>query len=81
MTAHMLTKTRSILTRRNPDDWEDRRYWQVDEESGVIRRAVDIDIQTFQDLGEPDTITVTIEPGDTMNATVHAPTAKASSES
>lgn len=63
----VLSATRSILTRVNPDDWEDRRYRQVREDDGVILREVYMDIGTFQDLGEPEVITLTIEPGDTLN--------------
>jgi hypothetical protein len=55
-----------ILTRQVAGD-EDRRYWAVDEESGVIGRQVYLSFQDFLDLGSPETITVTVEPGDTLN--------------
>lgn len=61
----LLTATRTILTHVPGDD--SRLYVASDEESGVIRRSVYVDIETYQDLGEPEEITVTIEPGDTLN--------------
>jgi hypothetical protein len=63
----VLSKTVSLLDRAHPEDWEDREYWAVDPDTGLILRSVSMDIQTFVDLGEPAQITVTIEPGDTLN--------------
>lgn len=63
MTA-VLTRTRSVL---HLDPLTDRTYRQADEETDVLHREVYLDIHTYQDLGEPDTITISIEPGDTLN--------------
>jgi len=66
----ILSKTRSILTRDDrysEEEFGKRWFIQTDEETGIVRRNVYVDVETFQDLGEPDTITVTIEPGDTLN--------------
>ncbi len=66
----LLSKTRSILTRsttKGDEDYSRQWFIQVDEETDVIRREVYVDIGTYQDLGEPETITITIEPGDTLN--------------
>lgn len=65
-----LLKTRSILTHdvRFPDD-EGGRQWfiQSDEETGVVNRRVYVDSTTFEDLGQPEVITLTVEPGDQLN--------------
>lgn len=68
--AAVLSKTRSILTRSTTKGDEDyARQWfiQVDPDDSSVEREVYVDIQTYLDLGEPDVITVTIEPGDTLN--------------
>jgi hypothetical protein len=62
----VLSKTVSILT-YSTDIRDQRLYVQVDPDTEVINRQVYVDIETYQDLGEPDVITVTIEPGDTLN--------------
>lgn len=63
-----LEKSRTILTRYNRAD-PDMRSWyrSSDEETGVIHRDVYISQQDFEDFGEPDVITVTVEPGDHLN--------------
>lgn len=66
-TKATLSKTRSVLTENGDPDLGVRWYIQVDEETEVIRRELYLDIATYQDLGEPETITVTIEPGDLLN--------------
>lgn len=58
----ILTKTRTIMHRKNAlvftcEDGE--------EEYANHRLAFDGDV--WDDMGQPDTITVTIEPGDTLN--------------
>lgn len=63
MTA-ILSRTRSVL---HLDPLTDRTYRQVDEDTDVLHREVYLDIRTYQDLGEPETITISIEPGDTLN--------------
>lgn len=65
-----LLKTKTILKHdtKMGRDWGGSRWFiSSDEESGVIRRQVYIDGTTYDDLGSPDTITITIEPGDTLN--------------
>jgi hypothetical protein len=59
-----ITKTKSVL---HADRHSERTFVQRDEDSGVLRRKVYLDITTYQDLGSPDTVTVTVEPGDTLN--------------
>lgn len=61
----VLTRTRSIL-HAEPESGA-RAFVQRDEDTNVMRRKVYLDIETYQDLGCPDTITVTVEPGDTLN--------------
>lgn len=64
MTA-VLTRTRSVL--HTHPDLAPRTYCAIAEDSNAILREVYLDMETYQDLGEPDTITITIEPGDTLN--------------
>lgn len=65
-----LTRTRSVLHRsatKGDEPYSRQWFIQADEDTNVVRREVYVDRQTFEDLGEPDTITVSIEPGDTLN--------------
>lgn len=61
----MITKTKSVL-HAEPSSGP-RAYVQRDEGTNVLRRKVYLDITTYQDLGCPDTVTMTVEAGDTLN--------------
>lgn len=65
----VLTRTRSVLHRSTTKGGEPySRQWFIQvQDDDAITREVYVDSQTFHDLGEPDTITVSIEPGDTLN--------------
>ncbi len=61
----ILTKTRTVLTRRPGMLFT---FVQEPDEDGDIRRhIVTVDPQVLEDMGNPDTITVTIRPGDRLN--------------
>lgn len=67
----LLSHPRSVLTRSTTKGDEDHaRQWfaSADDDTSAVLREVYVDRQTFEDLGEPDTITVSIEPGGTLNA-------------
>lgn len=49
---------------------EDHAYYVATDEESPFWRQVEIDIATFEELGRPTVITVTIEPGDKLNPTV-----------
>lgn len=65
----MLTRTRSVMHRVDYHDELNSGQWfrYVDEESDAVERRVYIDHAIWCDLGQPDTITAAIEPGDTLN--------------
>lgn len=42
----------------------------VDEETNELEKVLTIPRRTWEDLGEPDVVTVTIEPGDLLNTEV-----------
>lgn len=58
-----LTRTRSILHRGNTHDG--RVFFAHDEEP--YSKLISIDVDLWEDLGRPDVITVTVEPGDLLN--------------
>jgi hypothetical protein len=62
-----LSKTASVLTQVESDSTWVSFEIERDEPDETRRRDVTIDYATWQDLGEPETITVTIEPGDRLN--------------
>lgn len=49
------------------DPTSERSYVARDPITQVLERKLYLDILTYDDLGAPDTITLTIEPGDTLN--------------
>lgn len=61
----MLTKT--VLHRQGHDKYPCF-FAQQSEDDYMREHAVALDVDAFEDLGSPDTIAVTIEPGDTLNA-------------
>lgn len=59
----MLTSTRSVLSRTRTVD--DRVYFAQDEEP--FNALVSLSLDKWDDLGRPETITVSVEPGDHLN--------------
>ena len=59
----ILTKTRSVLSRTRTVD--DRVYFAQDEEP--FNALVSLSEDTWDDMGRPDVITVSVEPGDHLN--------------
>lgn len=66
----MMTKTRCIMKREFSSELDGRithtfrmRY----EDTNVIQRTVELDAEDWEEMGRPETITVTIEPGDRLN--------------
>lgn len=67
---NVLSKTTKILTRSHTEgDDEYARQWftQVDPDDGHIKSEVYLSRSDFMDMGEPETITITIEPRDRLN--------------
>lgn len=67
MTVH-LTKTRTVLTITDASEWPEylvrfRKEIEEDERPYVI----DLPYDVWQDMDRPETITVTVEPGDRLN--------------
>lgn len=56
----LLTSTRAALTLITAND---RHAWFQLEDGYVVRIAADV----WDDMGRPDTLTVTVEPGDALN--------------
>lgn len=63
----LLSRTRTILHRAPDGDDSGQWFRATDEDTHAYHRRVYIDHNTWDDLGRPDTITVSIEPGDTLN--------------
>jgi len=64
------TKTRSVLHRVDLHGAEGVglvTFERILDEQDEPQRRVRIDVAAWHDLGEPDVITVTIEPGDRLN--------------
>lgn len=59
-----LIKTRTVL--RRDANWPSYKPVTEEGESPRLTR-VTLDPDVFDDMGQPDTITVTIEPGDRLN--------------
>lgn len=66
MKATTLTKTRSILTRIATGRTHVS-FASHSEDDGSIDRHVEVRRATWDDLGQPEQITLTIEPGDLLN--------------
>lgn len=63
-----LTSTRSILHLDGPAvGMEGVRFARIVDEPDEPQRHVSIDADLWDELGKPETITVTIEPGDLLN--------------
>ncbi len=67
-----LLKTTSVLDRHTLLDKSAQQplsqtFIQRDEETGLATRFVTLLVGDWEDLGRPDRITVSIEPGDTLN--------------
>ena len=60
-----LTKQRVVMDA----DYANAEYIQFTEEPGFAR-TIRLDRHDWADMGEPETITVTIEPGDLLNEAV-----------
>ncbi len=63
----MLSRTQRVLIFSNEAESGHSAYQQNDEETGALNAAIIIDKQTYQDLGKPERLTLTIEPGDVLN--------------
>lgn len=59
---HRTSFQRDLVDRRSAVVFEAR-----EDDLGTIEKEVSIELSAWQDMGEPDTITVTIEPGDRLN--------------
>ncbi len=64
-----LSKQRIVMERYpvNPQGPDVQRFVQHPEEEGEVARGVDVLTQDWEDMGRPDIVTVTIEPGDLLN--------------
>ena len=64
----VLSKTEVVLDRDGDTPTHARFAYDPDIASGEAHtHAVDVERSAWRDMGEPDTITVTIEPGDRLN--------------
>ena len=62
-----LTKTRTVMHRR-PTEYADRVLFRQDLEGEPgVARGVTFSHADYTDMGSPQVITVTIDPGDTLN--------------
>jgi hypothetical protein len=66
----MLTKHALLLERSlEPSNEVGVRFNEpADEDGNPGRTKLLLDPDSFQDMGEPDVVTVTVEPGDSLNA-------------
>lgn len=60
----VLSKTRSVLDRLIAND--KGAYFDFADDDFSRSRLTHLDAQSYRDLGEPEQITVTVEPGDTL---------------
>lgn len=69
MAVPSLTKSQSVLERRPLADApeHDRFVFSTPADSGR-RRSLILSAEDWADLGEPETLTISIEPGDTLNS-------------
>jgi hypothetical protein len=68
----MLTKLRAVMTHLpSPDQDADLRvtFTLAYDDTGVITRTLILSYEDWRDLGSPEQLTVTIDPGDTLNPT------------
>lgn len=66
----VLSKSRSVLEREpNWRDCGDETVWfeSVNEDTDLVDRSITFSIKDWVDMGSPETITITIEPGDRLN--------------
>lgn len=63
----ILTATTRVLEFQSVGDVEGATYVGRDDDEGFITTSVEVDVDTWDDLGRPAHITVTIKPGDTLN--------------
>lgn len=64
---HTLTKTQRILDRTHVTD-SHISFRLVDGETAEPATGIMLDRETYDDLGQPDMVTVTVEPGDLLNS-------------
>lgn len=63
-----LTKTRTVLEFVGIDEEEGPTFTQLPDEGEEFRsHIVSLDPEVYEDMGRPEVITVTIEPGDLLN--------------
>jgi hypothetical protein len=66
----MLTKLRAVMTNLpSPDQDAGLRvtFTLAYNDTGVITRTLILSYEDWRDLGSPDQLTVTVDPGDTLN--------------
>lgn len=62
-----LTRTQAVLTSRSLLGPDGAVFYVEDPDSDDYYRQIQIDRTTFEDLGSPLIVTITIEPGDRLN--------------
>jgi hypothetical protein len=63
-----MSKTVAVMQRKRVDlDPGNITFVMLEDDHDTVVRTVKIDQQTWEDLGRPDTVTVTIQPGDLLN--------------
>ncbi len=62
-----LEKTRTVLNNTNSTPDTGPRFCYMDDEGVGRVYVLYMDLDVWDDMGKPDTITVTIEPGDLLN--------------
>ena len=63
---HTLTRQRTLMKRR-PTDHPDRMLFREDLDEPGVARGVTLSREDWADMGSPEVVTVTINPGDTLN--------------
>jgi hypothetical protein len=66
-----LTKAETVMdlvTPRHGRETSHAYFASRDDDTGLMHRSYQLPLEDWRDMGEPDTITVTAVPGDTLNA-------------
>lgn len=66
-----LTRTRSVMQRLAPPgeiaDFAQVTFVATDDENPENARSVAFPVSVWEDMGSPDVVTLTVEPGDLLN--------------
>lgn len=62
----VLTRTRTVMKRRRTE-YVDRALFREDLDEPGVARGITFSHADWADMGSPETITVTIDPGDLLN--------------